>query len=61
MHVIVVCTTDQVFSRFLVAALDVPYTDQNRQGSYYMQFNSSSRPAIMALDHRSLERYWPSS
>lgn len=34
-------TTDQVFPSFLLAALAVPYTEQNRQGSYHMQFNTS--------------------
>ncbi len=58
MHVVVLCTTYQVFLSF---ALDVPYTDQNRQCSYYTQFSSSSRPAIVVLDHRPLERHWPSS
>ena len=40
MHVIVVCLTDQVVSEFPLIAPDVPYTDQNRQGNYYMQFSS---------------------
>ncbi len=41
MHVIVVCLTDQVFPNILSTADHVPYTDQNRQGNCYMQFNSS--------------------